>query len=136
MFQLIATGSADLTAHDEIKVTVKAAATAARAVGSTDEASALSAGDSTAADGCTVKLYPNPVAADQQFAVEGQGWKEGTVKFTIYDLNGRMVKQVVLENQFSYFRQSIPAAGLTKGMYMLTIQSEGQKPKVLRFIVQ
>ena len=135
MFQLIATGSADLTAHDEIKVTVKTA-TAARAVES-DEASALSPGDSTAADGdCMVKLYPNPVAVDQQFAVEGQGWKEGTVKFTIYDLNGRLVKQVVLENQFSYFRQSIPTAGLTKGMYMLTIQSDGQKSKVLRFIVQ
>ncbi|MBN9385178.1 MAG: T9SS type A sorting domain-containing protein [Chitinophagaceae bacterium] len=133
VFRLTATGSAGLTASDEITVTAKTATTA-RAVAPDGEVSALS--DSADDAGRTVRLYPNPVMTDQQFAVEGQGWKEGTLKFTVYDLSGRMVKQVVLDNQFSYFRQTIPAAGLTKGVYMLTIQAEGQKPKSLRFIVQ
>ena len=132
VFKLTATGSADLTASDMVTVTAKTA-TAARSMVS-GEASALSLGDSVADR--SLLLYPNPVPADQQLAVEGQGWNAGTVKFMIYDLGGRLVKQVVLENQFSYFRQYIPAAGLTKGTYMLSIQAEGQKPRTLRFVVQ
>ncbi|HVW59881.1 MAG TPA: T9SS type A sorting domain-containing protein [Puia sp.] len=135
VFKLTATGSAGLTASDVVSVTAKNS-TSARAVTTDGEVSALSIDDSTDDASRTVRLYPNPVMIDQQLAVEGQGWKAGTLKFSIYDLGGRMVKQVVLDNQFSYFRQTIPVGGLAKGVYMLTIQAKGQKSKVLRFIVQ
>ena len=132
VFKLTATGSTGLSASDLVTVTAKTAVSTGAMV--SDETSALSFTDSV--EGRSILLYPNPVPADQQLAVEGHGWKAGTVKFIIYDLGGRLVKQVVLENQFSYFRQTISVAGLTKGVYMLSVQEDGQKSRVLRFIVQ
>jgi predicted esterase len=134
VFRLTATGSTGLTASDQITVTTRTA-TAAAAV-STGETSALSLGDSTDDAGRTVKLYPNPVPVDQQFAVEGQGWKAGTLKFLIYDISGKMMKQVVLENQPGYFRQTIPATGLAKGSYVLAIMAEGEKPKTFKLLIE
>jgi hypothetical protein len=134
VFKLTATNAAGLTASDMITVTAKTAITSASTF--SGERSALSLGDSTDDAGRTVLLYPNPVLADQQFAVEGQGWNAGTLKFTVYDISGKVVKQVVLENQHAYFRQTIPVAGLVRGVYMLAIQTGGEKPRLLKFIIQ
>jgi len=82
-------------------------------------------------------LYPNPVAGSQQLTVEGQNWKNGTIRLTIYDLSGKMVKQAVLENISAYFRQAISVSGLAKGSYLLTVQQDdGQKPELLKFVVK
>ena len=74
--------------------------------------------------------------ADQQFVVEGRGWQEGTLKFLIYDMNGKVVKQLVLENTSDFFRQSIPATGLAKGTYVLAITREGERPKTFKLMVE
>jgi hypothetical protein len=87
-------------------------------------------------DGGTIALYPNPVQADQQFVVEGRGWRQGTLKFLLYDMNGKVVKQLVLENTSDFFRQSIPAAGLAKGAYVLAITREGERPKTFKLMVE
>lgn len=107
-------------------------------VGTANEATALDATslDLDSATGPSLKLYPNPVQADQLVAVEGQGWKNGTIRFLIYDISGRVIKQSVLENQSSYFRQTIPVSGLTKGNYVLAVAMEGEKTRTFKLIIQ
>ncbi|HVW60464.1 MAG TPA: T9SS type A sorting domain-containing protein [Puia sp.] len=122
VFKLTATGATGLIASDQLTITTK---TAARALTS----------DSIDAGG-TITLYPNPVQADQQFVVEGRGWQEGTLKFLIYDMNGKVVKQLVLENTTGFFRQSIPVTGLAKGAYVLAITREGERPKTFKLMVE
>jgi hypothetical protein len=134
VFKLTATGATGLTASDQLTVTTRTT-TAGSAV-STVDASALSIDDPTADGGRTLKLYPNPVPADQQFAVEGQGWKAGTLKFLIYDISGKVVKQVVLVTQPGYFRQTIPTTGLAKGTYVLVTVMEGERPKTFKLLVE
>jgi len=134
VFKLAATGSTGLTASDQLTVTTKTAT--AGAVVATVETSALSLDDSTANGTRTLKLYPNPVAADQQFAVEGQGWKAGTLRFLVYDISGKVVKQLVLVTQPGYFRQTIPSSGLAKGSYVIMIVMEGEKPQTLKLLVE
>ena len=126
MLKLTATGSTGLTASDQITITAKTAARALTADSLIDD------GD----DGGTIALYPNPVQADQQFVVEGRGWQQGTLKFLLYDMNGKVVKQLVLENTSGFFRQSIPATGLAKGAYVLAITREGERPKTFKLMVE
>jgi len=84
-----------------------------------------------------VTLYPNPVEGTQQLTVEGQNWKNGTVRLTIYDLSGKVVKQVVLENSSALFRQTISVSGLAKGSYLLSVRlDDGGKPELLKFVVK
>jgi hypothetical protein len=85
----------------------------------------------------TISLYPNPIATDQQLTIEGRNWKEGALRLRIYDVKGRLVKQATLENTSVYFRQTIPLSGLGRGAYLLSIGSnEGEKPEILKFIIQ
>lgn len=85
----------------------------------------------------TVNFYPNPVPANQQLTVEGRNWKTGAVKLIIRDISGRPVKQAVLDNQSSYFRQTISVSGLDKGAYLLTVESaEGKKATTIKFIIK
>ncbi|MDO6434063.1 T9SS type A sorting domain-containing protein [Flavitalea sp. BT771] len=130
VFEVDITSTTGLKTSDQMKLTVKP--TTASAV-ETSAANATSLMLDSASSG--LKVYPNPVAAGQQFAVEGQGMKAGTVKFLIYDISGRLVKQVVLDNQSTYFRQTIPATGLTKGTYVLMVVTEGEKPKTFKLLV-
>jgi hypothetical protein len=82
-----------------------------------------------------LKLYPNPVV-NSQVAVEGSNDYTGTVKFNIYDIGGRLVKQAVMEKQYSDFRQVIYVPELGRGVYILTILfNGGSKVEVLRFVI-
>jgi predicted esterase len=118
---------------DRMTLTVKAAA--ASSVTSAMAVAAPTLLDSV--DHATLKLYPNPVQLGQQMVIEGQGLKAGTVKFTIYDMSGRMVKQTVLENQSTdYIRQAISTEGLTRGVYILNVATATEKPRQFKFIVQ
>jgi hypothetical protein len=106
-------------------------------VSAVNDGSGLSLADSVNADaGHSVNVYPNPVMADQTFTVEGQGWTTGAVRFTLYDLSGKAVKQVMLDNQASWFKQTIPTAGLVRGVYMLTVQVAGQKAITKKILIQ
>jgi len=122
-------------ATDGMKVTVMASATTATTA-TTTTASAVSVSENIG-KAVTMKAYPNPVAMDQQITIEGNSSKEGTVKFMMYDLGGRLVKQLTRENQFPSFRQTISLAGLGRGAYILTMQSGGNtKPEVFKFVIQ
>lgn len=84
-----------------------------------------------------LSLYPNPVDGSQELALEGHNWKTGKLKVLIYDLKGRIVKQLVLESSSAWWRQTISMPGLAKGAYLLSVEQEdGQKSKLLRFIVK
>jgi hypothetical protein len=83
-----------------------------------------------------VKIYPNPVPMGQSFTAEGTTDSASVVKFTIYDIGGRMVKQVILNSQFSDFRQTIPVTGLGRGVYVLLVQFGATgKPQTFKFVI-
>jgi len=131
VFEVDVVSTTGQASSDQMKLTVNPASTA-------NEAAALDASglDLDSAAGPSLKLYPNPIQADQLLAVEGNGWKNGTIRFLIYDISGRMIKQSVLENQSSYFRQTIPVTGLTKGNYVLAVAMEGEKTRTFKLMIQ
>jgi len=134
VFQVSLTSKSGISASDQVKVTVNAQV-AAVSVDTAVAASAAVIASSTGTGG-NLKLYPNPVAPDQQLTVEGSTGIEGTVRFTIYDISGKQVRQVVAENLLSSFRQTLSLNGLPRGVYMMTVQSGGkEKPAVLRFVI-
>jgi len=83
-----------------------------------------------------IKIYPNPVPMDQLMTVEGATDSASVMKFTIFDVQGRIVKQTVYGSQFSTFRFTLPMAGLGKGFYVLSVEfNGGGKPQAYKFII-
>ncbi|MBN9385215.1 MAG: T9SS type A sorting domain-containing protein [Chitinophagaceae bacterium] len=83
-----------------------------------------------------VKIYPNPVPMDQAMTVEGSTDSASVMKFTIYDVQGRVVRQTMYSSQFSMFKTTLQTAGLGKGFYVLTVQfNGGGKPQSYKFII-
>jgi|GEM_PF-294801 len=83
-----------------------------------------------------VKLYPNPVNAGNQIMVEGQNDYVGKIRYTIYDMGGRLVKVLEADKQSPYLQQAISLGSIGKGAYMMTVMFDGvKKPVVLQFIV-
>ena len=134
VFQLAITSISGKASKDSVTLTVRAAAAAA----SVDAAASTgSVKELIPVAAVNMKAYPNPVALNQQITVEGNSDKAGTAKFNLYDLSGRLVQQFTKENQFPYFRQTIPLNGLVRGVYILTMQTQGTtKPEVFRFVIQ
>ena len=84
----------------------------------------------------TVKIYPNPVPMDQAMTIEGSADSASVIKFTIYDVQGKIVKQTVYGSQFSTFSYVWSMAGLNKGFYVLTVQFNGSgKTKSYKFLI-
>ncbi|HVW61257.1 MAG TPA: PKD domain-containing protein, partial [Puia sp.] len=83
-----------------------------------------------------VSIYPNPVPMDQPMTVEGNTDSASVMKFTIYDVQGRILRQTVYSSQSSMFRTSVQTAGLGKGFYVLTVEfNGGGKPQAHKFII-
>ena len=128
VFQVDLVSTTGATSSDQMKLTVNTATAASI------EAAGLI---SDSVDGRpTLRVYPNPVQADQQFIVEGQGLTAGTVKFMLYDINGRLVKESIQKTQSSYFLQTIPVVGLVRGIYVLTVVVDGKKPRNFTLLIQ
>lgn len=87
-------------------------------------------------DSSYLRLYPNPVQANQELAIAAKGWKTGTVKFTVYDRIGRLIKQTTLENSADHFLQTIPVTGLSQGSYILSVTMEGEKARAFEFFIR
>ena len=134
-FEVNITSNTGIVAKDRMNVNVNVAKSAGAPSG-VDGGTGLALGDSAEVAVASLNVYPNPVMADQPFTVEGQGWVTGAVKFTLYDISGKAVKQLVLDNQASWFKQSIPTAGLVRGVYMLSVQVAGQKPVARKILIQ
>ena len=134
VFEVDITSTGGLTATDQMMLKVGPAS--ASYSGSTTAPNGPGIVDTTVST-ADLKLYPNPVVVGQQLVVEGQGLKTGTVKIIIYDLSGRQAKQLVVENTSdNYFRQAISIDGLARGMYLLTLSSGNEKPRLFKFVVQ
>jgi len=134
VFEVDITSTTGLSTSDQMTLKVNPAP--ASWSGTTTSPNGPSIVDSSAST-ADLKLYPNPVLVGQQVVVEGQGLKTGTVKITIYDLSGRQAKQQVVENTSdNYFRQTISIDGLARGMYVLTLSSGNEKPRLFKFVVQ
>lgn len=134
IFEVDITSTGGLTSTDQMMLKVNPAS--ASYSGSTTAPNGPGIVDSTAST-ADLKLYPNPVLVGQQVVVEGQGLKTGTVKIVIYDLSGRQARQLVVENTSdNYFRQAISIDGLARGMYLLTLSTGNDKPRLFKFVVQ
>jgi len=84
--------------------------------------------------GFKVGLYPNPVLVSQNLNVEVSTGNPGVITFTIYDIGGRIVKKIAASSQLSTFQQAIPITGMSRGVYVLMIESGG-KVHPYRFVV-
>jgi|GEM_PF-833895 len=134
IFEVDITSTTGLTTSDQMMIKVNPSSTSYTGSGTATNGPGLVDSSATTAD---LKLYPNPVLVGQQIVVEGQGLKTGTVKITIYDISGRQAKQQVVENTSeNYFRQTISIDGLARGMYVLTLSSGNEKPRLFKFVVQ
>jgi hypothetical protein len=133
VFKVVVTSTDGRSVSDSMKVTVTAASAADVKSSNLSASMTLDSTDTRV----SLLVYPNPVYVDQQITVDGQNVKAGVVKFMIYDISGRVVKQLVLNNQYTTLHQSIPLTGLTRGVYILTVSIEGEaKPRTFKFIIQ
>jgi hypothetical protein len=83
-----------------------------------------------------ITLYPNPVLVGQQLTVTGVSGYAGLVKFAIIDMQGRVVKTVLLDKQGPDFVETINVSGLSRGTYVLWVQFYlDQRPYALKFVV-
>jgi hypothetical protein len=130
VFEMDVASTTGLTSSSQMKLTVNPA-TVPRSLVS----SAFAVGDNLDLSS-GLRLYPNPVVINQELTIEAQAWPKGTVKFMVYDGIGRLVRQATLENNAGYFRQTIPATGLSRGIYVLLVTMEGMKPRALKFSVR
>ena len=133
IIQVVITSRSGLTARDSMTITVNAA-TAATA---REEAIAGKTIIGNPGQTIGIKIYPNPVGINQQITIEGNSDQAGTVTIHIYDRTGRQVRQFSRKDQPAQFSQTIGLTGLTRGVYMLTVQTDGKtKPAVFSFVVQ
>ncbi|HET8810496.1 MAG TPA: T9SS type A sorting domain-containing protein [Flavobacteriaceae bacterium] len=70
-----------------------------------------------------VALFPNP--ATELFRVKSQ---QNIKTLTIYDLQGNLVKH------YTQAQESYSVAGITKGLYLLKVQTLGNQKQFLKFI--
>ncbi len=69
-----------------------------------------------------MNVYPNPFVDRVRFDIIGRT-DVGPLKFSVFDLNGRLIDQrQYTNNQFSYDRHS----SLTEGIYIFRVEAEGQ----------
>jgi Secretion system C-terminal sorting domain/PKD domain len=83
--------------------------------------------DNLRQSGNTMAIYPNPVLGTTVTLTGMNSW-EGSVRASLYDLNGRQVVTYVFAKQGPEFQQQIALpAGLAAGAYILNVQFDGQK---------
>ena len=84
----------------------------------------------------TIQIYPNPAVTNGQITVTGSNSYTGNVKFTIYDISGRMVKQAIMAKPSTTFSLQVPLQGLSRGAYVLSIGFDGDsKPEIFKIII-
>jgi len=82
----------------------------------------------------SLKLYPNPVA--DVATIEFQLNKVSNVNVRIYDLGGRMVKELnFAQRQSGLFKERIDVSDLSTGAYFMQMQA-GTQTTMNKFIVQ
>lgn len=81
-------------------------------------------------------LWPNPNAGS--FHLEGFLAKSGEVKLSIYDMTGKLLYQVEEMGQEGNWSRDFLSdeTGLSRGMYQLIVNQEGQEPVGLRLMIQ
>ncbi len=68
-----------------------------------------------------ISAYPNPFTEQATILVEGENFRE--MQLTVYDINGRKVKQ---QKAFNTNRFTIDRSGFGNGIYFFEISSEGK----------
>ena len=82
-------------------------------------------------------IYPNPFVGSS-IALNGLNNWTGQVKVVLYDMNGRMITEYDFSKSATEFQQQIPMpAGLTRGVYILSVHFAGQnKPYTYKLVKQ
>lgn len=75
--------------------------------------------------GETINAYPNPFVSDINWNMTGSYRGVGTVSLT--DVSGRVIYTAAFEKRDASLQQTIPAADLSAGVYMLTVNTEAGK---------
>ena len=70
-------------------------------------------------NGISYKIFPNPVS--DQLNVFYQLEKQGTVKFTVLDTSGRVIRSLSQQGYYGDNQQSINISELPEGLYHLRI---------------
>jgi len=84
----------------------------------------------------TSKLYPNPVPLGQQLIVEGNNSYVGKVTFVLRDIQGRIVRTVIMDKMEPNYVLTMNMSGLGRGAYILFAQFYlDEKPMVQKVIV-
>ena len=76
--------------------------------------------------------YPNPVGETLYLKLNASA--SGTAVVDVIDLQGRIIRSEVIEMSIGINRISIATGDLTKGMYLLRVNTEGREPVPRKFI--
>jgi len=77
-----------------------------------------------------VKVYPNPFLTTTTIEIEGETYND--LELELFDLSGRMVRQVLGGNN----KIELHRSGLTQGMYLYTLKNEGKLLHTGKVVVQ
>ncbi len=83
-----------------------------------------------------IQIYPNPAVTNGQITVTGTNQYTGNVKFNIFDISGRFVKEVIMDKTATTFSLTVPLQGLSRGAYVLEVEFQGaSKPEMFKIII-
>lgn len=95
------------------------------------ETNLVSIQETAAAQGPSIRLYPNP--ANERFSLEVQGM-DRNIEITISDLSGRRIHAKDIRRLNVYEVASLDVQHLQKGAYFVTV-SDGRRTKTIKLIV-
>jgi len=84
-----------------------------------------------------VEIYPNPLV-DEQLKLIFTNWEQGSYQLKISDMNGKMIKEILISLSSEGRIQKIVIGDLnflSKGEYILTISGQGNQSS-FKFIVK
>ena len=80
-----------------------------------------------------MKIYPNP--ANNHFTLEYFNPQPGNVSFKIYDLSGRVLREIELVGLHEHIKAEIDLSEIESGVYLLSMRS-GSAVETRKFVVQ
>ena len=126
VFQLIVTDNDGATGSDQVIVTV------IKGVSVTVTIPVSTPPDSSSSTGTQFIVFPNPA----RNLINGKiaDSLNGTIRVTIYDVNGRIVLSDQAEKSFESFERSFGISTLAPGMYTIRINIANRKTMIQKFI--
>jgi hypothetical protein len=81
----------------------------------------------------TVSIYPNPNENSEQATLRFLSNNQATLKISVYDLTGRLIKTQTVEKQLNTFETTFSTKELPVGVYMVEVH-DGNKGYTTKFV--